>query len=136
MKLNHDCIRKVLLLLEDMCNISMNNDTYCWKSANISDLCDALPDFDRKDIFYSLFNLEQAGFIDVLSQYADGGVYVYSVNYITFTGHEYLANIKNDNNWKKTKEIGSKVGALSLNIISKIAEGVATAYFKKELGLL
>ena len=124
------------LQLENECGVSENNGTYSWNRASISKLCEILPEYDEKDIFYSLFNLEQAGFIDAVSMNADGGVYAFFVNYITFSGHEYLASIKDNKNWKKTKEIAGKIGTFSLNVVEKIAEGVAVALLKKELGLL
>lgn len=116
--------------------MSEENGVYSWKLVSMPDLCEALPNYNSKDIYYSLFNLEQAGYIDAMPLRADGGVYSYFVNYITFSGHEYLANIRSNRNWEKTKEIGSKVGVFGLNIIAKIAEGVATAYLKQQLELL
>ncbi len=53
---------------------------------------------------------------------------------LTPDGHEFLANIREDNNWKKIKDISSNVGFASLKIISAIAEGVATAAINYELG--
>jgi hypothetical protein len=36
-------------------------------------------------------------------------------------GHEFLANIRADTNWNKTKEIAKAVGSESLNILAQIA---------------
>nr|WP_242851552.1 DUF2513 domain-containing protein [Clostridium sp. DMHC 10] len=45
-------------------------------------------------------------------------------------GHEFLANIRSDTNWSKTKEIASKVGSFSLDALSKIAVSVVTSLIK------
>jgi len=36
-------------------------------------------------------------------------------------GHEFLGNIRTNENWQKTKFIASKVGAATLDVFSKIA---------------
>ena len=136
MTLNHECIRGILLQLEEKCSVRENHGTFEWGCVSISELCEKLPDYQSEEIFYSLYNLEQAGFIDVTKQYADGGIFFYLVNYITFAGHEYLENVRSPRNWKKTKEIGLKIGNFGLNMVAKIAEGVATAYLKQQLGIL
>ncbi len=41
----------------------------------------------------------------------------------------------NDNNWSKIKKISSKIGFASLEVISAIAQGVATSAISKQLGL-
>lgn len=50
-------------------------------------------------------------------------------------GHEFLANIRDDNNWNKIKGISSSIGFASLKVVSAIAEGVATAAINQQLGL-
>lgn len=53
---------------------------------------------------------------------------------LTPDGHEFLANIREDNNWNKIKTISSSIGFASLKVISSIAEGVATAAINQQLG--
>ena len=54
---------------------------------------------------------------------------------LTPEGHEFLAKIRDNNVWAKTKDMGTKIGSFSLSMVSKIAEGVATALLKQHLGL-
>lgn len=42
-------------------------------------------------------------------------------------GHKFLADIKVDQNWKKTKAIATRVGSYSLNALESIASGVTSA---------
>lgn len=53
---------------------------------------------------------------------------------LTPAGHEFIENIRDDNNWKKIKGISSNIGFASLKVISAISEGVATAAINKQLG--
>ena len=45
----------------------------------------------------------------------------YLIEDITPMGHEFLGNIRSNENWQKTKSIASKVGAATLDVFSKIA---------------
>ena len=53
---------------------------------------------------------------------------------LTPSGHEFLANVREENNWKKIKSVSSSIGFASLKVVSAIAEGVATAAINKQLG--
>lgn len=53
---------------------------------------------------------------------------------LTPAGHEFISNIRDDNNWNKIKGISSNIGFASLKVVSAIAEGVATAAINKQLG--
>lgn len=53
---------------------------------------------------------------------------------LTPDGHEFLANVREDNNWKKIKNVSSSIGFASLKVVSAIAEGVATAAINQQLG--
>ena len=48
---------------------------------------------------------------------------------ITNQGHDYLAAIRNDTVWAKTKEGAAKVGGVTLNMMKDIA----VSYLKKEI---
>lgn len=49
--------------------------------------------------------------------------------------HEFLANIREDTVWSKTKTVASKVGSTSLNALCQIASSVVTELVKAQLGL-
>lgn len=64
MKLNTDCVRSVMLKIEESHCFSPTADGLIANNPlQIEDLYDSLPKFTHEDIFYSLFNLEQAGYI-------------------------------------------------------------------------
>lgn len=140
MKLNPDCIRAVMLEIEKSWKITECEDgTLEMGSLNIYDLYNALPKFDKADIFYSVFNLDQVGYIDLNIQWASGGIPYYCViNHMTYAGHEFLDQIRDNKHWGLIKKGLSTVGNYSLSAISAVAEGVANAAisaFLKEAGL-
>ena len=49
-------------------------------------------------------------------------------------GHEFLSNIRDNNNWAKIKDVSSTIGFASLKVVTAIAEGVATAAINQQLG--
>lgn len=134
MKLDYECVRDVMRYLESALYIVENSHgsiEYCevW----LEKICQDLPHYPQTVIYYTLSNLEQAGYISASKQWTGDGLNMYCVNYITFEGHEFLEKIKSDTVWKKTLSTAGKVGNFSLQMLAKIAEGVATAYLNKEL---
>jgi Hypothetical protein (DUF2513). len=128
MKLNHDCIRSVLLYLESESKVEVgDNGRIRWSEVPIQEFYKALPEYSKEDIYYSLFNIDEAGYINSSCNHAGGSVTMYCVNRITFQGHEFLETIRDDKRWNKVKSILSSVKDYSLSAISAIAEGITTA---------
>lgn len=140
MKLNPERIRAVMLEIENNWELDADeNGNIAMDSISIEHLYELLPDYDKKDIFYSVYNLKQAGFLDVHIAWADGGiVYMCVVNYMTYAGHEFLNRIRDSKRWAAVKGGLSAVRDYSISAISAIAEGVANAAiatYLKEKGL-
>lgn len=128
MQLNPDCVRDVLLKIEDLHCVFVNDDGYIEKeSLWIESLYSALPDYRKEDIFYSLYNLDQAGYVDISMQWINGTVSKCIVNHMTYTGHEFLNNIRDSSNWKTINKGLTAIRNYSLSAISAIAEGVTSA---------
>ncbi len=125
MKLNYDCVREVLLYLESAPYIHMDEYKNVRHSQiSLNKICDALPEFNGEDIYYALFNLNQAGYILASSSSSSNAVSRFNVSYITYAGHEFLESIKEPTVWKKTQSILGKIGVSSINVISKVASDV------------
>lgn len=140
MKLNPDCIRAVMLEIEKSWKIQeCENGELQMGSLHIDDLCSALPKYTKADIFYTIFNLEQIGYIDADIEWAHGRIpYRCCINHLSFAGHEFLNQIRDNKCWSLVKQGLSSIGNYSLNAISAVAEGFANAaisVFLKESGL-
>lgn len=126
MKLNVDCMREVLLVMEDM----PRNE-----SLTGTELREILSEFSDDDVDYTCLKLKEAGYIDAVIKQLPEEFIVLRLDDITFDGHQFLANIHSDNIWKDVKVISSKVGSQSVNALSQIATGVISAIIKSQLGL-
>lgn len=125
MELNKDCVRDVLLSCEEL--LKMDEDGYM-NSLSHEELEQVLPNYKTEDIIYTVVKLKEAGFLDVKVTRASGNILVdVRVYDITFNGHEFLNDIRDDDNWKKVKDISKSVGAFSINMIAQIAIGVIQA---------
>lgn len=126
MKLNPDCMRDILLVMEDAGYL---------EELSPSTVYEALPDYAEDEINYSIIKLKEAGFIDAIIREYNNGLAILRLDDITYTGHQFLADIRSDNVWNDIKEVSKKVGSNSISAISQIATGVISAIIKNQLGL-
>lgn len=127
MKLDLECVRSVMLCLESNLRIIDSNGTLEKPDMSLEALCELLPDYRKEDIFYSLYNLDQAGYIDISVKWLNQAVYYCFINHITYSGHEFLDRIRDTKRWSKIKGISASIRDYSLSAISSIAEGVTSA---------
>lgn len=128
MKLNPDCIRDILLVVE--ANTTLN-EPYNFYSDSLSD---SLSSYSSDEIMYHIKQCELSGlFGDKVSWYMSGDC---MIRFLSPAGHQFLSDVRSDNNWAKTKEIAKNVGSESLSAIKDIATGVITSLIQKQLGLL
>ena len=124
MRLNNECVRDLLLAIEE--NLGIND------KVSIDDF--ELPNYSYDELIYIALKLIEAGFINGdSSKMIDGSIFVY-VSSLTWDGHKFLDNIRDNEVWRKTKSIVSKFSSVSLGIISNVAAQVITALIKQQLG--
>lgn len=124
MRLNNECVRDLLLAIEE--NLGIND------KVSIDDF--ELPNYSNDELIYTALKLIEAGFINGdSSNMIDGSIFVY-VSSLTWDGHKFLDNIRDNEVWRKTKSIVSKFSSVSLGIISNVADQVITALIKQQLG--
>lgn len=130
MKLNPDCVRDILMALEEL--TTGVNTTYCFNSwKDVPEQLTPLQKYPIDVLSYHIHQLALAGMLYKAKFPRDGFTFMD----LTPSAHEFLANIRQDTNWNKTKEIASKAGSFGLNILKSISEGVATAFVKQQLNL-
>lgn len=127
MKLNLDCIRDILIAVE-----SMDYSTV-WK---FDDLVNNLPSYSDSELQYHCQKLTEAGFLDTLSvRTFTSPCEICTIKDLTYNGHQFLANIRSNSNWNKTKEIAKSVGSESISAIRDIATSVITNIIQNQLHL-
>lgn len=126
MKLNYDCVRDLLLYLED--NLTYEN------TININSL--KLKEYSSLDLVYTADKLCEADFIDCIrSRHIDQGGPIIIAKSITYEGHQFIDTVRDNKVWKETKNIASSVASTSLKVIENIASQVITNIVTKQIGL-
>ena len=115
MTLNYDCLRDTLLKLEEILLITNN---FAFSPVNLDALCGELSQYEKEDVFYCVFLLNNAKYIQAdITYLANGGVRTLAIKTLTWEGHEFLETIRPDSTWEKIKECLKSVGSKSIYAI-------------------
>lgn len=126
MKLNYNCVRELLLFSEEYLTYST-----CIRANDV-----VFPDFSSDDIVYSAEKLIEAGYLQgSVNTFIGGGQPGITITSISFEGHQFLDNIRDDGVWKDTKKALSKFSSVSLGVINTIATQILTSLINSQLGL-
>ena len=128
MRLNPDCIRDLLLTIEDTTTFTHSMEYYVDRND-----FPRLIDYSHEEILYHIRQCKMAELI-TNAHFYDGGDCILIPD-LSPTGHEFLANIRSDNAWNKTKDIAEKTGSYSLSALATIATGVITQIINHQLGV-
>lgn len=122
MKLDFDLVRQILLEMED-------------QPANARSFSIKIDGYDQDTLFEHLELLDEAGHIEaefIGSSTAPGRIYNVNAIRMTWKGHEFLGNARNDTVWSQTKAVvRDKGGSFSLDLFSAMLAQIAL----KVLGL-
>lgn len=130
MKLNHDCIRDLLLYLEE----NLNLGSFLNISSEFNE--DVLSSYSANDLIYTAQKLLEANYINAeIMHFMGTNIPSVRIRSITYQGHQFLDNIRDDGVWKETKKIASKVSSASIKILSDIAAQVISNILSKQMGL-
>lgn len=136
MRLNYDCVRDVLLTLEQLLQIKYDNGSFAFSNVDIERLYKSMPtDYSIKDTLYSVLNLKEAGYIKASLNYGDGKLTNCFINKITYSGNEFLDKVRPKTRWEKIKEAIKKIGTVTIPLISEISTSIVTSAIKTEFGL-
>lgn len=125
MKLNIDCVRDVLLCLEDLLKFGEN---LAYPSIKYEEILNykTCKKYSKEEIVYTLQKLKEANYIEAIFAGSDMQILKVVVTSITFWGHDFLENIRNDSVYEEVKSKATKVGSFALDIIKQIAIIVIT----------
>ncbi|MFV0552893.1 MAG: DUF2513 domain-containing protein [Anaerorhabdus sp.] len=125
MKLNHDCVRELMLYLEE--NLTIGD------SIEINQL--SLNAYTNEELLYASIKLIEADYLDGKAFYFIDGNCDVSVSSLTWNGHQFLDNVRDDDVWKNTKSVISKFSTVSIGIMSNVASQVISSLIKAQLGI-
>lgn len=124
-KLNPDCIRDILLAVEDKSSYGkLIFSDELFKSTFLSS-------YSEKEVLYHTRQLAWSKLLEQTDFYLDNS---FSVLDLSPQGHEFLNNIRSNDNWNKTKEFSNKAGSLAISTLQSVASSIISASIQKYLG--
>ncbi|WP_046655411.1 DUF2513 domain-containing protein, partial [Paenibacillus larvae] len=91
---------------------------------------DRMQEYSLDDVIYTTKMLQEAGYIDAKVTTTKDGI-CFIINSLTYSGHLFLDNIRDDGIWKEAKTRVSTMKSVSVDILSE----VASSCVKSMLGL-
>lgn len=144
MRLNYDCVRDIMLWAEtittpnrfavyvDLDSLKRNESIFLKESDKPvpnKPQKDLLEKYSNEVIVYHLNYCLKAKFLEG----AVPDLVTYKIDDLTPEGHQFMANIRSDTFFNKTKAVGKKLGIESLYGIARIAEGIVAETIKAYL---
>lgn len=117
MKLNHDCVREILLAVEQ-CPFN--------QTLNVEKLVERLPEFDVETIWYACLKMGEGGLLDIMTVPMMGSNLpgIKQITGMTYDGHEFLDAVRGKSGWETIKAAIKKAGVGSLKVAYEIALAV------------
>lgn len=120
MKLNPDCVRAVLLAVED-CPFN--------ETLNLEKLSAKLPKYETEELWYTCLKLAEGDLLEIVTvpmmRSAMPGIK--QITCMTYNGHEFLNTVRNPKIYKIAKGACTKGGALTLELLMEAAKVAASA---------
>lgn len=123
MKLNPDCIRDILLTVED------NSEFGSIIQYNTSENFPRLTKYSENEFLYHVNQCKANSYFLSCNISAHGDSVL--IGNLSPKAHEFLANIRNDKDYNAIKDWALKIGTFTLSAI----EQLGIAYAKKKMGL-
>ena len=127
MQINHDCIRTLLLYLEDHTGVYKDEETGKYmkfevSTAQLFEEDDLVAEYGEDTITYTLLKLMEANFIEGRKTVEhQGSFYHIKITDITWEGHEFLGNIRDNTAWNRTKAAAQELGVSSVKGIGVLS---------------
>ncbi|WP_156897615.1 DUF2513 domain-containing protein [Paenibacillus massiliensis] len=119
MRLDHDCVRDILLTIEKYSTLNNVLTSFHFQGF------DETKSYPLEDIIYTIARLNEAGFLNGSFRAYDNWP-LPLISGLTYKGHEFLDNIRDNNVWEKTKEkVGSSFASVSISVIGQVAGSIA-----------
>ena len=125
MKLNPDCVRDLLIEIEENTNAETSISFDCESVSG-----GPLARYSAEELKYHILQCDLCGYLVNFRDYCSGK---YEVDFLSPIGHAFLADVRSDTVWKHTKGIAGKIGVWSLDALKSIATGVVSEMIRLQL---
>lgn len=92
---------------------------------------DLVNKYDTRKIFYHIKQAAMSNLITKVTWTKDPDFFFSD---LAPEGHKFINDIRNEQNWKKTKSMAKSIGLFSIDALKSIASGLVTAAINKLLG--
>lgn len=144
MKLNLDCIRQILLCVEEHTGlrkacffidagleeseIMIGNSSIPFPDYQAK----LLQDFNNDELIY---HINYCFDPDLISINGPLGTYQIFITGLTPKGHDFLENIRDNKVWSDVKDVATKVGSKSLDAVFQISSNVIAQLIRAKFGI-
>lgn len=125
MELNQDCVRSILLELEE--KLTLNDHVYLNDLKQLT----TFREYEEDTCIYAILKLIEAGYLNGKPVRGDGRIIDLGISSMTWEGHLFLDNIRDNKIWSKTKESVKGLSSISISLLSSVAGDI----LKKQIGL-
>lgn len=129
MRLNQDCVRSVMLFIEDKNEFGSFLDLDNFLSAK------ELTEYKPEEIKYVLAKLSETNYLHDRIEWVNNEIVEYSTGALTWEGHKFLDTIRDNKVWSKTKKITNKFASVSISMVENIASQVITNLITEQMRL-
>lgn len=119
MRLNHDCIRDILLYVED--NTTYENSIVEAESL----ISDMKSKYNEDMINYHIAQLDDAELLSGVEYSDDAPECIYK---LSWKGHQYIDNIRDNKVWSKLKDMSKSLASVSLPVLIEKAPDIAKLF--------
>ena len=123
MELNPDCVRDILLTVEEHSP---------WRYSQDGIVVERLQKYTHEELVYHIRQCAYSKLI--LSKRLENILGDMRIDDLSPDGHKFLSNVRQDTTWNRTKSIAGKIGAKSIDLLVQIASNVMTELIKSMTG--
>lgn len=125
MELDYDFVRELLIKCADSNSLYGPSDDELMKLA-------ATKSISREKLAFTVDRLYEAGYIQNHTRYSNNKPTIIMPGNLTWSGNEYLNNIRSNTVWEETK---SKIKSAGVSTSLSVVGSVAASVVKAKLGL-
>ncbi len=126
MRLNPDCVRDILLVVEELSDGQHGIDFDFHQPVSY----ERLSKYSNNELWYHVRQCDMSGYFTPVSWYLSGDCAIFD---LSPKGHQFIADIRSDSVWNKVKSNAAKIGVFSLNALAQIATGVVTEVINSQI---
>lgn len=128
MKLSCECVRDILLCLEETDFLTETAEGYLMRSwITAEEITEKLSGYTEAEVVYTLLRLEEGGFITTATDDGDDALLLLLVTGMTYDGHELLERLRPETVWEKSLSLLKKLGSFSIDLLSSVSGSILTA---------